>query len=547
MAGDRSFDCVIIGGGHNGLITAAYLARSGRTVCVVERRAVLGGCAVTEPLWPGYRVSTAAYVVSLLSPSIIRDLKLTSYGFEILPRRPSSFTPLLDGRSLTMGPDLAATCKEIAQFSARDAERYPAYLDWLETVASAVEPLIESVAPNPLPLPSDWRRRGWGQRLGDLKTLWGLYGMLEGLGERLPETVELLAGAVRPLLERWFEAEVLRATLATDGIIGAFASISSPGTAYVLLHHVMGKAGGARGVWGYIRGGMGGLADALERACRDLGVTILREEEVTRIVTSGRRVEGVLTQSRRYLRAPVVASSVDAQWTFLRFVEPEDLPEGFRRAVERIDYSSASAKINLALGGLPRFRALRHMDGSTPPPPLHGTIHIAPTLDYIERAYADAICGRPSEEPVLEITLPSTVDPTLAPEGKHVMSMFVQYAPYKLRDASWDDIKEAFADRCVEVLERYAPGIGNLIEHRQVLSPLDLERTFRLTGGNIMQGAMPLHQLYACRPVVGWADHRTPIEGLYVCGAAAHPGGGVCGIAGRNAARIIEEDWQRRR
>lgn len=532
----QAYDCIVIGGGHNGLIAAAYLAKAGKRVCVLERRELLGGCTVTEELWPGYKVSTASYVVSLLLPEIIRDLRLRQYGLEILPRNPSSFTPLLDDRYLLMGPNLQRTCDEIAKFSRRDAERYPHYAQWLEEVAEQLEPVLARSAPDPLPLPKEWRKVGLGKRIRDTRRMWELYQAMEHLGDRLPESIELLSGAVRPILERWFEAEVLRATLATDGIIGAFSSISAPGTAYVLLHHVMGEAGGARGVWGYIRGGMGGLAQSLERVCRDLKVDIFVNAEVRRIVTRNGKVSGVSLADHRYFEAPVVASSVDANWTFLKFLEATELPPAFRAAVERIDYSSASLKINLALGEAPRFRALPS-DGIGPQH--HGTIHISPTLEYIERAYNDARLGEPSREPVLEITIPTSVDDTLAPAGKHVMSMFVQYAPYQLKQGSWDDIKEDFADRCIELLSRYAPNVPDAIEHRQVLSPVDLERVYGLTGGNIMQGAMPLHQLFFCRPVPGWADYHTPVKGLYLCGAAAHPGGGVMGACGRNAALEI--------
>ncbi len=534
-----SYDCIVIGGGHNGLITAAYLARAGKRVCVLERRELPGGCTVTEELWPGYRVSTASYVVSLLRPEIIRELKLKQHGLEILPRTPSSFTPLLDDRYLLMGPDMQATCREIAKFSRRDAEAYPRYSAWLERVAEKLEPVFGEPAPDPLPLPKSWRKIAVGKRIADTRRMWSLYQALEQLGDDLPESIELLAGAVRPILERWFEAEVLRATLATDGIIGAFSSISSPGTAYVLLHHVMGEAGGARGVWGYVRGGMGGLANALASVCRELKVDIVCNAAASRIVTRNGTVTGVATADHRFFEASVVASSIDANWTFLRLLEPDDLPKTFRSAIERIDYSSASAKINLALSEPPRFRAC---PTSGIGPHHHGTMHIAPTLEYIEKAYTDALLGRPSEEPVLEITLPTSVDETLAPPGKHVMSMFVQYAPYSLKDGSWDDIKESFADRCVDVLARYAPNVPGAIEHRQVLSPVDLERIYGLTGGNIMQGAMPLHQLFFCRPVPGWADHRTPVRGLYLCGAASHPGGGVMGSCGKNAARAILRD-----
>ena len=536
----QRYDCIVIGGGHNGLVTAAYLARSGKTVCVLERRHVLGGCATTESLWPGYKVSTAAYVISLFLPEIIRDLRLKQYGLNILPRNPSSFTPLLDGRHLLLGPDEPSNQREIAKFSPRDAEAYPRYQGLLERVAQLLEPVFTKAAPDALPLPKSVRKIGIAKRLRDAAKVWDIYQAMAGLGEALPEAVELLTGAARPILERWFEAEVLRATLATDAIIGAFAPPSAPGTAYVLLHHVMGEAGGARGVWGYVEGGMGGLAESLEHACADLRVDIQREAEVTGILADAGRIHGVALADGTILEARVVASSVDAHLTFEKFLAADQLPEDFRQAVSRIDYASASAKINVALGEPPRFSCI---ESTGVGPHHHGTMHIGPTLDYIERAYDDAKYGRPSEEPILEITMPSSVDRTIVPEGKHLLSMFVQYAPYRLADGRhWDDVKEPFADRCVELLARYAPNVPDAIEHRQILSPLDLERTFGLTGGNIMQGSMNFHQLYAFRPVAGWADHRTPLKGLYLCGAASHPGGGVMGACGKNAAEEILRD-----
>ena len=536
----RAYDCLIIGGGHNGLVAAAYLARAGKSVCVLERREVLGGCCVTEALWPGYKVSTAAYVVSLFRPEIIRELRLAQYGLHILPRNPSSFTPLLDGRSLLLGPDRRQNAREIAKFSRRDAEAYPKYQEFLERVAKVVEPLLAQTAPDPWPLSKERRKIGVAKRLRDAGKVMDLYQAVSSLGDEIPDAIELLTGAARPILERWFEAEVLRATLATDAIIGSFQSPSAPGTAYVLLHHALGEAGGARGVWGYVRGGMGGLADALAGACDDLRVDIRRNAEVQRIVTHNGAVRGVCLADGTLLEATVVASSVDAHWTFEKFLDQNDLPDYFRRAVAKIDYSSASAKINLALSEPPNFRCLPSTGVA---PHHHGTIHIAPTLDFIERAYDDAKYGWPSTEPVLEITLPTSLDDTLAPPGKQVLSMFVQYAPYKLADGkSWDVIKEDFADRCVELLARYAPNVPAAIEHRQVLSPLDLERTFRLTGGNIFQGALNFNQLFALRPVAGWADHRSPIKGLYLCGAASHPGGGVIGSCGKNAAEEILRD-----
>ncbi len=569
MKSPTKFDAIVIGGGHNGLVCAAYLAKAGHKVCVLERRHVLGGCATTEALWPGYKVSTAAYVISLFLPQIIRELKLKKYGLTILPRNPSSFTPLPDGRSLLMGADADLCRREISKFSTADANAYPKYNAFLERVAAVLEPVLSQAAPDPLPLPEAWRNIGLGKRIRDGKKMWALYCAMRELGADLPPAVELLTGAARPILDRWFESDVLKATLATDAIIGAFLSISSPGSAYVLLHHVMGEAGGARGVWGFVQGGMGGLADALEKVCLDLHVDVRRESPVRHIVTSGGRAIGVRLEDGTHIDAKIVASSVDAHLTFEKFLTPEELPEFFRDEVARIDYSSASAKINLALSEPPRFTCMDDAPGVVGPHH-HGTMHIGPSLDYLERAYDDAKYGRPSERPILEITMPTSVDRTIAPPGKHILSMFVQYAPYRLspplmegarggsqaaaeepltqplpsgeRSISWDSIKESFADRCIEALAEYAPNVPGAIEHRQVLSPLDLERTYGITGGNIMQGAMNAHQLFCFRPVAGWADHRTPIRGLYLCGAASHPGGGVLGACGKNAAEEILRD-----
>lgn len=543
MPRNRACDCIVIGGGHNGLIAAAYLAKAGRSVCVLERRRVLGGCAATEEVWPGYRVSIGAYVISLLLPEIVRDLRLTRRGLAILPRDPSSFTPLADGRCLLLGQDMPRNQREIARFSRRDAEAFPAYDAFLDRVARAVEPALTATAPNPFPPPRG-RRLGVRARLRDAARLRRLRARLGRLGSDLPAALELLTGAARPILERWFETEALRATLATDAVIGAFAAPSTPGSAYVLLHHAMGRAGGARGVWGYVRGGMGGLADALEAVCSDLGVETRREADVRRILTAGRAVRGVELSDGSTVEAPVVASSVDAHRTFRTLLEPDDLPGEFLESIARIDYSSASAKINLALAEPPDFRCLPSRGIA---PHHRGTIHVCETLDYLERAHADARAGRPSAEPVLEITLPTSLDATIAPPGKHVLSIFAQYAPYALAGgARWDDVKEPFADRCIEILARYAPNVPGAVEHRQVLSPVDLERTFGLTGGNIMQGAMTPSQLFFLRPAPGWADHRTPIRGLYLCGAASHPGGGVMGACGRNAAGEILRDLGQR-
>lgn len=525
----RSFyDAIVIGAGHNGLVCAAYLARAGKSVLVLERRHVVGGACVTEELWPGFQVSVCAYVNSLFREEIVRELELKRHGFRMLPRKPSSFTPFPDGRYLLLGPDAELNRRQIAKFSPRDAEAFPRYERWLERLADFFEPTLLQTPPDP-----------WGKTWRDLTGTLRLGWQFRGLGRQLAhEVVEILTSPARRILDRWFESEELKVTLATDAIIGALASPSQPGTAYVLFHHVMGTCEGVRGVWGYVQGGMGALSRALASAAQEHGAVVLTQAEVARIVVEREQARGVVLTDGRELRSSVVVSNADAHVTFLRLCDQRHLPEDFVESVRRLDYSSASLKINLALAEAPSFTCLPGNDQGQ----LHGTIHICPSFDYMEQAYDDAKYGRPSRSPILEITVPSTVDATIAPPGQHVMSIFVQYAPYRLRDANWDEIKEAFADRCLELVGQYAPNLPRAVLHRQVLSPLDLEREFRLTGGNIFQGAMTLPQLFCFRPVPGYANYRTPIRGLYLCGAATHPGGGVMGACGYNAAREILRD-----
>lgn len=530
-ARNRPLDAIIIGAGHNGLVAACYLARAGLRVCVLEARGVLGGSCVTEEVFPGFKVSVCAYVNSLFRPEIVRDLKLRQYGYEVLERNPSSFTPTPDGRHLMLGPDELSNRRQIAKFSSRDAAAYPEYEQMLLRVAALVEPLLMQTPPNLV-------RRTWS----DVWQLVRLGRHVLAHERHLSEAVDVLTGSAGRILDHWFESDVLKATLATDAIIGAFAAPSCPGTAYVLFHHVMGEVGGKRGVWAYMRGGMGALSNAIAAAARDLGVQIRSNARVTRILTRGGAVTGVGLESGESFDAPVVASCADANVTFCKLLAERELPQEFLRLVRKINYDSASLKINLALAELPSFSAL---PGTEPGPQHRGTIHIAPTPGYIERAYHDAGQGRPSAEPVLECTIPSVVDETVAPPRKHLMSMFVQYAPYKLAEGNWDDIRDAFADRCIDKLAEFAPNIRSAIIDRQVISPLDLERDFSLTGGNIFQGTMDLNQLFFLRPVLGWAKYRTPIKGLYLCGSAAHPGGGVIGAAGANAAREILKDRAR--
>ncbi|HKT81539.1 MAG TPA: NAD(P)/FAD-dependent oxidoreductase [Vicinamibacterales bacterium] len=531
MASRSPHDAIVIGGGHNGLVAAAYLARAGRRALVLERRDVVGGCAVTEERWPGFHVSTAAYVCSLFRPGIVRDLDLRRHGFELLARSPSSFTPLPDGRYLLMGPDRAMTRREVSKFSAADATALDGYESLLESIASIVEPMLDETPPNP-----------WARSPRQLFRLLRRALAFRALGGRgAAAALQILAGPANALLDRWFESEPLKATLATDAIIGAFATPSMPGTGYVLLHHVMGQADGVRGVWGYVRGGMGALSSAIAAAAREHGAEIRTGVGVCRIIVHAGRAVGVADAAGNEYRARAVLSNLDAHSTFLQLLDRSVLPSGFVDAVRAIDYSSGSCKINFALSEAPRFRCL---GGDCPGPPHRGTIHLCPSRDDIERAFDCAKYGYISETPIIEATLPTAVDASLAPPGRHVMSMFTQYFPYRLApDAgTLDANKRRYAERCIDVMTEYAPNFRTSVIDYEVLSPRDLEATFGLTGGNIMQGAMSLTNLWFMRPVAGYADYRTPIRGLYLCGAAAHPGGGVIGACGRNAAREVLAD-----
>jgi phytoene dehydrogenase-like protein len=524
------YDAIIIGAGHNGLVTAAYLARAGRKVLVLERRELVGGCAVTEELWPGFKVSTASYVNSLFRPEIIRDLDLKRHGFAMLPRSPSSFTPFPDGRYLLMGPDKAMTHREVSKFSPHDAENLPRYEAMLERVADFLEPTLVQTPPDP-----------WSLAPRNLLALGRLALAFRRLGTDGQKAIEILTGAANPILDRWFESEQVKATIATDAIIGAFATPSMPGTAYVLFHHVMGECDGVRGVWGYVRGGMGALSEAIASAARERGAEIRVNAPVARILVRDGRAAGVVLADGTELAAPRVISGVDATVTFLRLLDPKELPDEFVQAVRHLDYASGSCKINLALSEVPDFTSL---PGGTPGPQHRGTIHLCPTREYIERAFDRAKYGHISDSPIIEATIPSSLDDTVAPPGRHVMSMFTQYFPYTLApDAgTLEENKRRYAERCIDLMTEYAPNFRRSVLHYQVLAPQDLEERFGLTGGNIMQGTMSLSSLSFMRPVPGYADYRTPVRGLYLCGAATHPGGGVMGACGYNAAREILRD-----
>ena len=523
-------DAIIIGAGHNGLVTAGYLARAGLKVLVLENRDLVGGACVTEEIWPGFRVSTAAYLCSLLQQRVIDDLELTKFGYYVEPKDPAFFSPFPDGRYFFMWQDRRRTVEEIAKFSKKDAERYPAYEEHLEHLAQFVEPLLLTIPPNVPP-----------RSVGDLAEYIRLAAKLRKLGRRdIAALVKIFTQSAAEFLDEWFESDQLKVTLATDGVIGANGGVMSPGTAYVLLHHCMGGLAGIRGLWGFVRGGMGAITEAMAASARSRGVEIRCGAPVVRILVRDGQAAGVVLAGGEEYRARLVISSVDPRRTFLGLIEPGHLSDEFREAIRNFRSEGTSLKMNLALDGLPDFRMLPGAG-----PHHRATIHICPGMEYLERAWDDAKYGRPSEGPLIEMTIPTTYDPTLAPPGHHIMGIFLQYAPYTLHGATWDDLRESYADHILDLIAEYAPNIRSIVRHRQVLTPLDLERIYGLTGGNIFHGAMSLDQMFFLRPVAGWARYATPIRNLYLCGSGAHPGGGVMGAPGYNAARQILKDWSK--
>jgi phytoene dehydrogenase-like protein len=523
----QRYDVVIVGGGHNGLVNAAYLARAGRRVVVLERRHVLGGAAVTEELFPGFKFSVCSYVVSLLRPEIIRDLDLPRHGLEILPLD-GTFTPMPDGDYLWRMSDHARTRREIYRHSPVDAEAYDEYGKAMVEMARFVKPTLAMVPPDPLSL--------------DLAGL----GRLALMGRRFQRLsradqhnlIQLMTMSAADMLDQWFETDVLKATMSASGIIGTFLGVRSPGTAYVLLHHYMGEIDGAFRSWGFARGGTGAISMAIARAAQQAGVEIRTHSPVARIEVKGDRARGVVLENGDEIQAGAVVSSVDPHRTFLRLVAPGTLDDGFLEEVRRFKLRGSSGKVNLALDRLPDFECL-----PGPGPHLRGAISISPSVDYMERAYDEAKYGDFSSRPYIDVVIPSLTDPSVAPPGKHVMSCFVQYAPYKLRAGTWDEKREAFGDTVIATLSEYAPNLKDVILHRQVVTPLDLEREWGLGEGNIFQGELSLEQLFFLRPLPGWARYRTPIRNLYMCGSCTHPGGGIMGANGRLAALELLKDW----
>ena len=527
------YDAIVIGGGHNGLVCACYLAGAGLRVRVLERRAAVGGAAVTEEFAPGFRNSTAAYTVSLLNPKVIRDLRLAEHGLQIVERPFANFLPLPDGRCFKLGPTTAETQKELARFSKRDAERLPEYYRTIEAAAGTLRSLVLETPPN----------LAWSWRSG-LRAL-SLGSRLAFLSRRAQRDLwEIVTRSAGELLDWWFESDPVKAAFGFDAQVGHFASPYSPGSAYVLLHHAFGEVNGRRGAWGHALGGMGAVSEAIAKEARSRGVEITTGAEVIAVKTVSGRATGVALRDGTELEADAVAAGVNPKLLYLKMLEPGALDAEFIQRMERWRCASGSFRMNVALSELPDFRCA---PGKHPQPHHSAGIIIAPSLRYMERAYFDARTHGYAREPIVEMLIPSTVDPSLAPPGKHVASLFCQhFDPVLPGGKSWDETKEAAADAIVETVDRHAPNFKRSILARKILSPLDLERDFGLVGGDIFHGALTRDQLFSARPVLGYADYRSPIPGLYLCGSGAHPGGGVTGAPGHNAAREILRDVRRR-
>ena len=523
------YDAIVIGAGHNGLVCAAYLARAGKRVLVLERRERVGGAAVTEEIFPGFKFSVYSYVVSLLRPEIIRDLDLPRHGLHILPLE-STLTPLLQGGKagdyLAQWGDHDQNRRELARHSLRDAEAYDDFGRLMHQMARAVKPMLAMVAPDPASL-----------RPRDLAGLGRVASHFRSLGARQFNTLsKLMTMSSADYLDEWFETEALKATKSASGIIGTLLGPRSPGTAYVLLHHYMGEIDGVFRAWGFAKGGNGSVSGAIAGAARAAGAEIRTGAPVERVLVANGRATGVVLEGGEEVHAGLVVSNADPRRTFLGLVGERHLPGDFVEGIRRFRFRGASAKVNLALDGLPDFTCLPGVG-----PHLRGAISISPSVEYLERAYDEAKYGEFSRRPYMDIIIPSMIDPGMAPPGKHVMSIFAQYAPYHLNGGWTDARREAFGDAVIDTLSEYAPNLKSVILHRQVVTPADIERTVGLTEGNIFQGELTPQQMFFLRPAPAWTRYATPIHALYLCGAGTHPGGGVMGAPGRLAARAILE------
>ncbi len=531
----QKHDVIVIGAGHNGLTCACYLGRAGLRVKVVERRPVPGGTTATEEFHPGFRNSVAAYAVSLLNPKVIADLALHQHGLRIVERRAQNFLPALDGRYLLAGDGRMP--RELAKFSARDAERYDAFNREIDGIADVLRSLVLQPPPNLVD--------GFGFRsLGEVRRALGVANRLHRLSmEEMRALLDLFIKSAADYLDGWFEGELVKALFGFDAVVGNYASPYTPGTAYVMLHHAFGEVNGKKRVWGHAIGGMGAISTAMVKAARAHGVDIETAAPVREIIVARDRVEGVALEDGRKLRADAVAASVNPKLLYTRMMPAEALPVAFRERMQRWRCGSGTFRMNVALSRLPQFAVLPEAGDH-----LTSGIILAPSLGYMDRAYQDARNLGVSREPIIEMLIPSTLDDSLAPPGAHVASLFCQHVAPLLPDGeSWDDRRDTTADLMIATVERYAPGFTASVVGRQVLSPLDLERDFGLLGGDIFHGALTLDQLFSARPMLGHADYRGPVAGLYHCGAGAHPGGGVTGAPGHNAAQAILSDLRSHR
>jgi len=530
----RETDVLIVGGGHNGLVCAYYLARAGLKVTVLERRSVVGGAAVTEEFHPGFRNSVASYTVSLLNPKVIREMDLPGHGLRVVERKVSNFLPLNEREHLLVGE--GRTKAEVAKFSARDAERLDAYGERLDAVADVLRELVLQTPPNVV-------EGGLSAAFPELLKGAAVGRRLAGLDMTLRrDLLALFSQSAGDYLDGWFESDPIKAAFGFDGVVGAFASPYTPGTAYVLLHHVFGEVNGKKGAWGHAIGGMGAITQAMAKACAAAGVEIRTGAGVREVLTEKGRAAGVVTEAGETFRARTVVSNLHPRLLFEKLVDPTVLPADFRERIARYRSGSGTFRMNVALSELPRFSCLPdagdHMTAG---------IIIAPSLAYMERAYIDARTDGWSKRPIVEMLIPSTLDDSLAPEGRHVASLFCQHVQPQLSDGrSWDDHREEVAEVMMETVDAYAPGFKASVLGRQIMSPLDLERTFGLIGGDIFHGQLVLDQLFSARPVLGHGNYRSPVPGLYLCGSGTHPGGGVTGAPGHNAAREIARDLKRR-
>ena len=526
--GIRERDVVVVGGGHNGLACAAYLAREGLDVLVLERRGIVGGAAATEETWPGYKVSSASYVVSLMPQEIVRELELKRFGYEVSIISPDYFCPFPDGTSLTLWGDLDRDRSNIARFSKRDADAYVEFDRYFERIAAMVKELLYVVPPN--------------VSLRDLPR-WAATGgrFRRWTGRDLFEMVRLFTMSAADFLDEWFEDDRVKGAMATQAIIGAWCGPMSPGSAYVLMHHWIGDVDGHFGAWGWVKGGMGGVSNALAESARAAGAEVRTDAEVARIMVSGEgKAVGVELEDGSMIAATRVVSNAHPVTTYLDLVGEDKLPAEVVRDVRRFRSRSGSVKVNVALSELPRFPSW-DQEGD-----VHlGLAAVSPSIEYLERAWDDAKYGRTSEHPYLEAVFPTRHEDGLAPEGKHIMLAFTQYGPYELSEGSWDDEREAYGERVIRTLGEFAPNLEASVEHVEVLTPKDIEERFGLLGGNIMQGELTPDQMFSFRPIPGYGDYRSPIAGLYLCGGGTHPGGGVMGVPGRNAAGVIAKDHRR--